>query len=176
MAMPRSRSRTPSERSATASQSAPLRAKTAPISAAPKPYPSALTTAKMDRDGPTSPRTARRLSAAASRSISSVVGRRGAVISRGGGLQVVELLAHARDHGREIGAEHGRLLAVLVGRVADLVAGGDVHRVRVVAARGQPEREREVGGADVDAVEARGGADRVQVGEALPGLDHSHHP
>src|ERR1700737_4812173 len=144
MAMPRSRSRTPSERSATASQSAPLRAKTAPLSAAPKPYPSALTTAKMDRDGPTSPRTARRLWAAASRSISSVVGRRGAVTagpvtraSGGGRLQVVELLADARDHRREIGAEHhqveaalyrarregraravhGRLLAVLVGRV-----------------------------------------------------------
>src|SRR6266446_9235127 len=101
MVMPRSRSRTPSERSATASQSAPLRAKTAPISAAPKPYPSALTTAKMDRDGPTSPRTARRLPAAASRSISSVVGRRGAVISGGGRLEVVELLAHARDRSEE---------------------------------------------------------------------------
>src|SRR5512144_3095254 len=149
MVMPRSRSRTPSARSATASQSAPLRAKTAPISAAPKPYPSALTTAKMDREGPTSRRTARRLSAAASRSISSVVGRRGTVTggaSGGGGLQVVELLAHTRHHGRQVGAQHDqieaalhrarrergaravhrRLLAVLVGRVADLVAGGDV--------------------------------------------------
>src|SRR4029077_6612356 len=123
----------------------------------------------MDRDGPTSPRTARRLWAAASRSISSVVGRRGAVTagpvtraSGGGRLQVVELLADARDHRREIGAEHhqveaaldrapregraravhGRLLAVLVGRVADLVAGGDVHRVRVVATRGESEGER----------------------------------
>src|SRR5260370_2984253 len=164
MVMPLARSRTPSARSATASKSAPLRAKTGPISAAPRPYPSALTTAKMDRDGPTSPRTARRLPAAASRSISSVVGRRGAVISGGGRLEVVELLAHARDHRRQVGAEHdqveaalhgarregraravhGRLLAVLVGRVADLVAGRDVQLVRVVAARGQPEREPEI--------------------------------
>src|SRR5262245_59415761 len=123
-------------------------------------------TAKILRSAPTIWRTARTLCAAASRSISSMVGRAGAALiagpgnarvasdSRGRSLQIVELPAGPRHHRRQVRGEHdhveaalhgpgreGRaravhdgLDAVLVRRVADLVAGGDVHRIRVVAA------------------------------------------
>src|SRR5262249_16838353 len=71
----------PSDRSATPSASAPFATKTRPISAAPWPYPSALITAKIFRSGPTSWRTARTFPAAASRSISRIVGLGGRDVS-----------------------------------------------------------------------------------------------
>src|SRR5438445_4552980 len=148
-------------------------------------------TANTVRSAPTSARTARMLWAAASRSTSSSVGRAGRLLTfetlRGGGLQIVELSAGAGDHRRQVRGEHhhveaalhrpGRergtravhdgLDAVLVRRIANLVAGGDVHRLRVVAARREAEREREVRRPDVDGVEPGRGADLVQVGEAF---------
>ena len=102
--------------------------------------------------------------------------------------------AHARDHGRQLGGHHDQVVAafhrsrregaagavhadldaVLVRGVADPVAGRHVHRVRVVGARVHPEREGQVGRPDIDGVEPRRGADRVEVGEAFLGLDHAH--
>src|SRR5262245_35110948 len=162
-------------------------------------------TAKILRSGPTIWRTARTLCAAAARSISSRVGRAGTWVienpggapapadaragygSRGRGLQIVELLARARDHRRQVRSEHdhveaalhrpGRerraravhdgLDAVLVRRVADLVARGDVRRVRVVAARRQPQREREIGRPDVDGADPGRGAELAGVRAAF---------
>ena len=49
-----------------------------------------------------------------------------------------------------------------------------MERIRVIAARGQPQGERQIGRPDVDGVEARGGADGIEVGEAFLGLDHRH--
>src|SRR5262249_55254861 len=112
--------------------------------------------------------------------------------SRGRGLQIVELLAGTRDHRRQVRGEHDHVEAalhrpgrerraravhdgldvVLVRRVADLVTGGNVRRVGVVAARRQPQREREVRRPDVDGVEPGRGADLVEVGEAFLRLDH----
>ena len=56
----------------------------------------------------------------------------------------------------------------------DLVAGGEMERVGVIAARGQTQCERQVGWPDVDGVEAGRGADGIKVGEALLCLDHGH--
>src|SRR5215510_7719885 len=156
-------------------------------------------TAKILRSGPTIWRTARTLWAAAPRSISSIVGRAGSWLiaapgdarvvsdSRGRGLQIVELLAGASDHRRQVRGEHDHVEAalpragrerraravhdgldvVLVRRIADLVAGVDVHRVRVVAARRHAEREREVLGANLDGVKPGRVADLVEVGQAF---------
>src|SRR5437899_10504718 len=82
-------------------------------------------TAKILRSGPTSWRTARTLCAAASRSTSSIVGRAGtslianpddARVARGSrrrGLQIVELLAGARDHRRQVRGKHDHVEAAL---------------------------------------------------------------
>src|SRR5262249_5220511 len=90
--IPRRRSRKPSPKSATPSASAPVSRKAAAISAPPPPQPSALTTAKSFRAGPTSCRTARTFAAAAPRSISSVVGR--GSITRGSGGRTPIPLGH----------------------------------------------------------------------------------
>src|SRR5439155_27017825 len=87
----------------------------------------------------------------------------------------VEAALHRAGGERGARAVHARLDAVAVRRLADLVARGHVHRVRVVAPRGQAQRAREVGGADVYGVEPRRTADRVQVREPFLGLDHGHH-
>ena len=49
-----------------------------------------------------------------------------------------------------------------------------MQRVRVIAARGQAQCERQVGWPDVDGVEAGRGADGIEVGDAFLRLDHRH--
>jgi len=50
----------------------------------------------------------------------------------------------------------------------------DMQRIGVIAARGQTQRERQVGRPDVDGVQPRRGADGIEVGQALLRLDHGH--
>ena len=95
-------------------------------------------------------------------------------VSGGGSLEIVELASGAGDHRRQIRRQHDhveaalhcsgrklcactvhdRLDAVLVCRFADLVAGGEVYWVRIIAPRDHAQRERQVGRPDVHGVEA----------------------
>src|SRR5215468_12465799 len=112
----------------------------------------------------------------------------------GRSLQIVELPAHAGNHRGQVRREHdeieaalhracgergartvhARLDAVLVGRVADLVARGHVDRIGLVGAGRQAQGEGEIGGADVHGVEPGRRADRVEVVDAFLRLDHGH--
>jgi hypothetical protein len=56
----------------------------------------------------------------------------------------------------------------------DLIAGGEIEWVGIIAARGQTQCERQVGWPDVDGVEVGRGADGMEVGKAFLGLDHVH--
>src|ERR1700693_5108602 len=98
------------------------------------------------------------------------------------GLELVELHSRASDHARQIGRQtpqveaalhatcrerrtgtvHDALDAVLMRCLPDLVAGGEMERIRVVAARGQTQCERQVGWPDVDSVEAGRGANGIE--------------
>ena len=49
-----------------------------------------------------------------------------------------------------------------------------MERIRIVAARGQTQCERQVGWPDVNGVEAGRGADGVEVRDSLLRLDHGH--
>src|SRR5260370_466187 len=123
----------------------------------------------------------------------TIYGVRSGDPSGGGGLQVVELPTAAGAHRGQVGGEHdeveaaldrpggegraravhARLDAVLVRRVADAVAGRQVHRIALVGTGRQAQRERQVGGADVDGGEPRRGAGLVEVGEPPRRLDHA---
>src|SRR6266481_7960874 len=125
-------------------------------------------------------------------SLALAPGGRTAPASGGGGLQVVELTADAGDHRGQVRGEHdeveaalhrargegraravhARLDAVLVRRIADLVAGGHVQGVGLVGPGGEAEREGEISGADVDGIEPRRGADRIEIGDSFLGFDH----
>src|SRR5215510_16186664 len=115
-------------------------------------------------------------------------------VSGGGGLEIVELASGAGDHRRQIRRQHDhveaalhcsgrklcactvhdRLDAVLVCRFADLIAGGEVYRVRIIAPRDHTQRERQVGRPDVHGVEAGCRTYGIQVSEPFLCLNHSY--
>jgi len=67
---------------------------------------------------------------------------------------------------------HDRLDAVRVCRLANLIAGLEMERLRVVAARREIQRERQVRRTDVHSIETWCGADFIKVDEAFLRFDH----